>query len=154
MRFFNTMKGVGYRWATSRVPLHWWCPTTKPTNMSKNDRQQWASLLRPAKYGGIKGHVEMRSRVPAAFFTSCAISWTRRGHRCQPSCFSLHVPSLFIAHRGQHSHRSSAVIFFCLLVLSASPKSIFFLQYKISASRHPARLEPMKLIVMGTQTTY
>ena len=53
-----------------------------------------------------------------------AIFWTSRGHRCRP--FSpRYVPSIFIAHRVQHSHCSSIFIECCQLTLSCFPLIIF-----------------------------
>ena len=49
-----------------------------------------------------------------------AIFWTSRGHRCRP--FPPPVRAfIFIAHRVQHSHRSSIFIECCLLTLSRFP---------------------------------
>ena len=65
-----------------------------------------------------------------------------------------YVPSFFVAHRVQHSHCSSVFIECSLLTLSRFPPIIFFMQEKFPTSMHSVRLEPAKLILVGTRTTY
>ena len=64
-----------------------------------------------------------------------------------------YVPSFFIAHRVQHSRCSSIFIECCWLMLSGFPLTNFH-GVKFLTSLHSMKLEPPKLILIGTRTTY
>ena len=73
--------------------------------------------------------------------------WTSRGHRCRPF-FPPVLPSIFIAHRVQHSHRSSIchrVLLTHALALSASQFEHMKKSQRIYTSTHSAGLELTKL---------
>ena len=65
-----------------------------------------------------------------------------------------HVALFFVAHRIQHSHYSSIFIECSYLTLSRFPPINFFMQEKVPTSMHSVRLEPTKLILIGTRATY
>ena len=54
----------------------------------------------------------------------------------------------------QHSHCSSIFIECNLLTLSCFPPINFLMQEKVPTSMHSVRLEPTKLILIDTRTTY
>ena len=64
---------------------------------------------------------------------------------------------MFIAHarRVQHSLCSSIFIECCSILLSRYPLVNFYARKKsLRTNMHSVRLEPTKLILAGTQTTY
>ena len=60
----------------------------------------------------------------------------------------------FVAQRVQHSHCSSIFIECSLLTFSRFPRINFLMQEKAPTSKHSVRLEPTKLILIGTRATY
>ena len=70
----------------------------------------------------------------------------------------IYVPSIFVAHRVQHSHCSSILIE-CSYHNSRSRASRLSILRKkkpllVRACMHSVRLEPTKLVLIGTRTTY
>ena len=79
-----------------------------------------------------------------------------RGRRCNPFPSPVRV-FVLIAHRVQHSHYFSLIFIECLPTHAlAHSADHFFKKEKVltSASMHSVRLEPTKLILVGTRTTY
>ena len=92
---------------------------------------------------GICSRLKIQSRFSFSFLTSlllssstCTISYPQRssGQAVVTGVFPSpprYVPSIFIAHRVQHSHCSSIFIECCYLTLSRFPLINFFTQEKV-----------------------
>ena len=65
-----------------------------------------------------------------------------------------YVPSIFIAHRVQHSHCQSVFIECCQLTLSRFPLTNFYARQNPCEYVHSVRIELAKLILVGTRITY
>ena len=65
-----------------------------------------------------------------------------------------YVPSIFVAHRVQHSHCSSIFIECCYLTLSRFPLINFNARKSPYEYVLSVRIEPTKLIKVGTRITY
>ena len=117
------------------------------------DNIAWVGIFFPFFF--FKSSLLLSSSTRRRFYLPPAILWTSRGDRCHP--FPPPVRAFtFIAHRVQHSHCSSIFIEIRMLLTHALALSASQLFARKSPYEyvHSVRIEPTKLILVGTRITY